>query len=290
VEIADQYSHQLIAYIAAVQRHGHKLSVSEFRAYANNPRLKMTGGFTVPAVARALGIKPAESRLEFLYRLGWIDIQGPSPEIEPEDTVVITGLGRAVLASLEEGSLEQEIATTIVLDQDDPIAKARVMAEIASAGRGALIDRYFSADDFLAILQRTEITRVLTGSDPRKGRLAGLQQALADVKLPRDFEIRTTDAFHDRFVVPDHGPVRQIGTSLGGISKRLSVMVTMTDDAASSAIRASFEQAWSEGSTLDPSPAPDTTVDGQEAIVKGDHPAPGTSISADTTEDEPAPQ
>jgi hypothetical protein len=82
--------------------------------------------------------------LDYLYRLGWVDIEGPSENIEDDDIVTVTTLGRAVLTALDEGSREEEVPTAIVLDQDDPVGRARVISEIAAAGPGALIDRYFS--------------------------------------------------------------------------------------------------------------------------------------------------
>jgi hypothetical protein len=73
------------------------------------------------------------------------------------------------------------------------------------------------------------------------------------------------DDFHDRFVIPDSGPVRQIGTSLNGVSKRLSVMVTMEDDAAAAAIKAAFEASWATATPIEaPAEAPPKDAETKE--------------------------
>jgi hypothetical protein len=264
-----------------VQRQGYKLTVAQFKAFAKrptrlrpvrrkNPLTSYLGRLPDLSAIAGLGTTPGESMLRYLYRLEWVVVEGEGGEVKDGDRVAVTELGRAVLAALDEGSVEQEVPTTIVLDQDDPVAKGKLIGEIAGAGECALVDRFFSVDDLLTILQRTDVTRVLSGPTD-KPKLAALEQALGDLEpsMPREFEIRTSNAFHDRFVIPTEGAVLQIGTSLTGVGKRLSVLVNMGDDAAAQAVRKAFEEAWSGADRLEPKPA----LTSQPKEVPGDEEA-----------------
>jgi hypothetical protein len=70
-------------------------------------------------------------------------------------------------------------------------------------------------------------------------------------------------------VIPTEGAVLQIGTSLTGVGKRLSVLVNMGDDAAAQAVRKAFEEAWSGADRLEPKPA----LTSQPKEVPGDEEA-----------------
>jgi hypothetical protein len=133
----------------------------------------------------------------------------------------------------------------VVLDKDDELASGRVIEVISGLGPCAVVDPYFSIDSLLQIVQSTEVDRLLTGtSDPRK--LAGLDATIPRIATERAFEVRKSDAFHDRFVIPEVGPIRMLGTSFTGLGKRLSVIVQIKDGAAARSIRASFEEAWGQ--------------------------------------------
>lgn len=155
----------------------------------------------------------------------------------------ITPLGDAILAHLEAESFEHEVPFDVVLDKGDELASGRVIEEISQLGPCAVVDPYFSIDSLLQVVQSTEVARILTGTVDEK-KLAGLNSAVPRVEVERTFEVRKSDAFHDRFVIPDAGPIWMLGTSFTGLGKRLSVMVQVRDDAAARAIRAAFEEAW----------------------------------------------
>src|SRR5207247_1889761 len=80
-----------------------------------------------------------------------------------------------------------------------------------------------------------------SASHPR--REAELSTHLESITIDRPFEIRASDRIHDRFVIPESGPVRLIGTSLNGVGNKLSVSLLLLD-VASSAIRAEYRDAW----------------------------------------------
>lgn len=196
-------------------------------------------------VETALGGRrePDESVFAWLRRLGWLTVDA--------DRVQITTLGRAVLAAVEEAGREEELAAAeIVLAPTDPLAYARVIGAIAEAGAAAaLVDPYFSIDVLLDVVQRTGVERVLTGPRP-EARLAALGTAVTAYQFNAPFEVRITDEIHDRLVIPVSGPVRFIGTSLGGVGRRLAVSGQMSDDAVSAALRVTFEQEWERAQVL----------------------------------------
>jgi hypothetical protein len=113
--------------------------------------------------------------------------------------VATTKLGRAVLAHLEQESLEDEIPVGIVLNQGDELAEARVISHIAGLGPCAVVDRYFSMGSLLQVAYSTEVEAVLVGSAD-KAKVAGLETNLPKLRLDRDFQIRKSEVFHDRFV------------------------------------------------------------------------------------------
>lgn len=254
MKIADPLTHRVLAYVAAVQRQGQKLTVddvSNFSERANRSRVPIPMG---AAVGGPHGIE--NQPVVWLYRVGWVDLLGPSINIVGEDEVVMTDLGRAALRSLDEEAASLGFASTVTLDKDDPTALAKVIEKMHGMGKCALVDRYFSQEVFLSIVQRTEVTRILTGPNPPK-RIAGIKQALVDVNVERDFEIRVDsgDQHHDRFIIPEDGQVLAIGASMNGVGSRHSIMTEISGPPAD-AIRAHFEEAWKDAEAIVPPERP----------------------------------
>jgi hypothetical protein len=298
MEIAADDAHLALAYVSAVQQQGYRLTVGEFEAYMrqpdrqpgrppvvhqvrqlSSPALRVAQDFSQTlrkiglisgGVARTEVVDPGapeESVLVWLSRLGWLAVEN--------DRVRVTQLGSAVLRHLEQAAVEAEVPLGIVLDQGDELARARFFSEVSGLGRCALVDRFFSIEALLPVLQSTEIERVLTGTTD-KGKLSGLAVALDSVTVTRPFQVRKSNVFHDRFVIPDEGPVWLLGTSVSGLGHRLAVMVKLADEALSGAIRAEFEQEWDRAEVVGPKPpeAPEVVEDepGGE-----DHPPADTS-------------
>lgn len=269
MELADPTAHRGLAYVAAMRRQGYVMTVEEFEAYIARPGLRSgkpgTPGTpdhvvrttkldralvniaaqalqpTLRTVQTALDVRerhiegtpgtpdaPAETAIEWLARLRWLRVE--------DAHVRTTALGDAVLRHLEQASLEEEIPVSVLLDQGDELAEARVMAQIAELGPCAVVDRFFSYTSLLPIVYHTQVEQVLTGTGDQ-GKLTGLKVALRDLSIDRPFAIRKSDVFHDRFLIPHTGPVWLLGTSLTGLGRRLSVMVRMDDETMSNAIR-----------------------------------------------------
>lgn len=245
MEIADARAHLALQYVATVSDNGHILTVQEFTAFVNSPeRLSegptqgwMSQVLTMQQLfASTLGTRTSESWLSYMKRLSWLQIANGN--------VTITSLGRAVLRSLERQAIDDDVPVAVVLH--DELSYARVIGMIANAGPAALIEPYFSLDQLLAVVQQTEVDRVLTHPDKPsgKGRIAALAQGLAAINSTRTFEIRCSDAFHDRFLIPSGGPIRSIGSSLNHVGRRFSVAVEVADGQVAQAIRKVFEDTW----------------------------------------------
>jgi hypothetical protein len=259
MELADFTGHRALLYVATVTRHGHPLTVEEFNAFVDLPlrMRRFPGAGATSALAAWLATRPTESILDWLTRLGWLAQAGGN-------LVTITPLGSAVLAGLEEaGQQRDETPTEILLAPDDELSYARVIGLIAQMGRAALVDPFFSIDSLLHIVQRTQVDRILI--KPGDARTAALGTAVATLRVERPLEVRASDTFHDRFVIPGEGPVRFIGTSLNGVGKRLAVTGQVSTEVASAGIRQAFEEAWANA-TVVASAAPE--VEPEEAIAE----------------------
>lgn len=258
MKLADKRCHLVLNYIAAMHHQGVTLTAEEINAYAARAERKPRGGWQELSAStlQTLEGKVREPALVWLLRVGWVELHGPTDELDDENFVTITETGQAALRALDEAA-EDEFAlnTTVALDAKDPMALSKVIERIMGMGRAALVDRFFGPDVFLAVAQRTKIERILTGPSPKK-RLAGVQQALDDVLIEREFDVRVDeeDQYHDRFVIPDTGSVWALGTSISGVGVRHSVMTEIKGPVAE-AIRKDFENAWCEGRPLNPAPA-----------------------------------
>lgn len=243
MKIADQVAHRALAYVAAVRRHGYKLSEPEFTEYIQYPLQKMRSGFGLADWSRLMNIleKPAETTLEWLGRVKWLSVEN--------GIVDLSELGRAVLASLDEEELELEGALEITLGTEDPFSYARVIGRIAQRGDALLVDPYFKLDHLLDILVRTTVRGVLISRKTGKGQLAGLETAISNNSLEREFEIRVEEEFHDRYVIPRSGDVDMIGASLNGVGKKPTVMVTIKSPAADQ-IRRTYQELWDRASPI----------------------------------------
>jgi hypothetical protein len=248
VKIADQTVQLGLSYVAAVSRQGHAMTVEDFQAFITAPRRRTTGTLyeqlaRVSTVAAASFGGRTEDVLSYLTRLRWIVVDSGH--------VGITALGRAVLAALDEADRVDDLPAEIVLEPTDQLSYARVIGVIAEAGRCALVDAYFSIESLLDIVQRTQVERILIHPERgRGGRVEALQQAITDLRVTRPLEIRASDSFHDRFIIPAEGPVRFLGTSLNGVGRRLAITGRLSDEGPSDAIRQTFERTWSDAEPI----------------------------------------
>jgi hypothetical protein len=186
-----------------------------------------------------------ESPLEWLVRVRWLSNQGGS--------VNMTELGRAVLRHLDEQELSSELAGVIELDPDDEVVYARVIEGIARYDDAMLVDAYLDFESLNALVTRTSVTRVLTSNkgNDASARMAGLGTVLSGLWPDRELELRLSGQMHDRYVIPPDGPIAMISTSLSGVGKRPTVMISIRPPAADH-IRSTHEDIWDSAEPMQP--------------------------------------
>lgn len=248
MEIADSADHRALRYVAAVTDEGYQLTRKELQEYLKTPPrvggiMQQYAGLQASiSLMVGLGGRP-ESQIDRLARVRWMEIN--------QDVVEISDLGRAVLRALDKDELRGEPPAEVILDPKDPFSYARVIGRIARHGNALIADPYFRLDQLLDIVQRTEVTRVLTSTKISKAERAALATAVQSLNLPRSFEIRVADGkeMHDRYFIPAKGPVEFLGTSLNQVGQKFTVVAPI-DDPAATVIRKSFEDLWSKSAVV----------------------------------------
>ncbi len=198
-------------------------------------------------------LRAAETPDAFAFRVHWLEGQA--------STVTITALGRAMLRHAEmrrDISPEATSALSVTIDPEDPLAYARIFELLSIHGDGLLIDRYLKLEGLGDLLSMSTATRVLTGDDSRSGRLGRFARVVGPEER---MEVRTVPAadLHDRFFIPDSGPVFALGSSLNSIDARPGVVTTISE-APAAAVRGIYESMWAGASPLPAMPA-DTSTD-----------------------------
>ena len=288
MKLADDGVYRAVNYIAAISRQGYTLNVGEVRAYSRRASRRGRSIYdAIRASQEALRGKVREEAVVWLNRVGWIDLRGSSEYIEDEDEVILTPLGKAAVRALDEAaaSAEESAVSTIALDKGDPTALAKVVGRVAELGPAALVDRYFREEAFLPV-RRTDVTRVLMGPDDT-ARVAAIEQALAGfADDDRPFEVRVDedDEYHDRYVIPDEGPILALGTSVGGVGARHSTMTEIKDESVVRGMRENFNRVWSGARILSPEPPP--RPESRQKKVPEDESADGTGKGEEELLDE----
>lgn len=257
MQIVDQDTHRVLAYIDALNRHGVRPDQSMVNEFAANhgQRYRVTGGMSSysetlrETIALTLGGKriPAESFCQYLARLSWIDD-------EPTGAVQLTPVGRALLKSLNTPVMQESAADVfeVVLNPDNPFAYAQALGGLSSVKQALLVEPYFRLDQLMDIAEFDNIVRVMVGSNLKTRDYDLLATGLSALPDGRSIEIRKATNLHDRYLIPAiDGNVVMLGASLGGIGKRVSTMTTL-GSVASVALRDAHEKIWFDGEIIVP--------------------------------------
>lgn len=249
MEIADEITHRVLAYVAAVQRQGERLTSQQVDMYAWAPdhRVEVTSsiGTSLRWAAILTSRSEEETFTDYLERLGWVDIS--------DRQVSITRTGTAVLRALNAPALDERDAPSleIVLDPQDPFAYARALGELAQIEDALIVDAYFRLEQLIDVTELGNVSRVLT-SRRSNAEMKTLASGLAALPAERPIEIRLGDNLHDRFFIPPAGPVRGLGTSLNGVGKRSTTLLTTIGHDAGDVIRKLFNDKWRDAEVLEP--------------------------------------
>ncbi|MCC4247482.1 hypothetical protein [Microbacterium testaceum] len=256
MDLVDDEAHRALAYIDAVTRFGSRLSVPELHRYLDGPNRRRGG---TPIAMRQilatllesirdvhLETTPGESAADFLKRVGWVSVSDG-------EAVTLTGLGRAMLAHAERppSVTASDNPMVVQIDPEDPVAYVRVFELMSTHGPGMLIDPYLDFERLADLAEISEVTRVLTSDRTERKRLEHLRRILPEVPSIA-IRVAGKSALHDRFFMPDQGPVFVLGSSLNSISKRPGVITPVADALASGAMRNEYEELWKQAEPLEP--------------------------------------
>lgn len=247
MELVSEDVHRTLTYLAAVGRKGAQLSIGQLQKFAASPQPfpARTRNVLADYAARSLTAffeqaQPGETTTAFLQRVEWIELSSGS--------VRLTQLGVAVLEHADRPALVDpaDEPMSVTIDPDDPLAYARIFHLLAGHGPGLLVDPYLKFDGLADIMQISSIDRVLTSNDDGRNRLGIFARALGASTEPPALRTLDRSQLHDRFFIPDDGPVYTLGSSLNSITKRPGVVTPIADAAAAGAIRAAYADLWSQ--------------------------------------------
>ncbi|WP_158012947.1 hypothetical protein [Streptomyces sp. Root369] len=198
-------------------------------------------------------VRRPEPVADYLKGVGWI---------EPfNGGMRLTKIGRAVLiASGEEAAQldasDPEVAD-VALDPQDPLVYVQLTRRLQKAGEGLLVDAYFMAESLVWLIESTNLRRVLISSRHRSAERdrQTIAVALATVPNGSDVEVRHTKdpSLHDRCVVSASGDVQLLGSSVSGVGKHLTAVITPSSDIAA-VYRKKYEDLWQSADTVEPQP------------------------------------
>jgi len=250
MNITDEIGHRALSYISALNQQGYKVSVGELNAYIENPMRRSQWSISFTEAFKKILFEP-ESVVDHFLRIGWIKrtvLKKGSPS--NADKVELTKLGSAVLKLLNQQELIAEPSAVIVLKADDFLSYSRVISKISEYNECLLADPYFRIDNLPDLINHTSCNRILTSELIQKRDKVALTIALKEV-AEKKIEIRVSNAkdFHDRFIIPQLGPVIFVGTSINSINQKFSVIGEISDPVAGE-IRKAYEKFWVEAISL----------------------------------------
>ena len=192
-------------------------------------------------------VRDAEPVADYLGRIGWVAMSSGS--------VVLTELGRAILATEEQEDASAPLVTSVVLNPDDPLVYVHLTRFFSNAGAGLLVDGYFKADMIEWLVQSTAIRRVLVSARHHSAKkdLGALAVALGTVPGADAIEVRSSEdgMLHDRCVIAPDQTVKLLGSSVNGVGKHLTAIIQPSPDIMT-AYRSKYEKLWQEATPLAP--------------------------------------
>lgn len=262
-ELVPSHVHRALTYIRMLNQQGIDPSCEDIDRFVCNPaprgaRRVFSEAALVAEEELAFSTQPAEPVAHYMLSVGWAEA--------PDDHVHLTALGHAVLRGLQLDTPlgapadPDDALTDLVLEPNDTLALVRLTRVMANAGAGLLADPYFRAEHVQLVTEATSLRRILVSSKAAGRSVRGAKPeralialALASVPGASDLEVRTTDSreFHDRCVLTADGSVRLIGSSVNGIGKHLTAVITAPGDVAQF-YRTKYEGLWTAANPIRP--------------------------------------
>lgn len=187
--------------------------------------------------------RPAENPLEHMLRIGWLNRVS-------DDRLKVTALGRAMLQTAENEATLIEDFTVMFLGADDPLSYPLLVGALATVESGLLVDPYLKVEHVVALQQHTRIDRLLVGSGKQhRSDNAAISTYLETVETR--FEVRKSRQLHDRLLIDPNGVVSMLGTSMNGVGRKATILMTVPE-AASKSLNEHYEKLWREAEVLHP--------------------------------------
>lgn len=276
-ELVPHHVYRALAYVRLLNQQGIDPSGEDVNKFActrapEGDRREFTAAAAMGLLGLAFSTRPAGPVTGYMVSVGWAAAL--------DDRVHLTALGHAVLRGLDldtelGGPADPEDAVAdVVLEPDDALALVRLTRVMARAGAGLLADPYFKAEHVQWITEATSLRRILVSSRAVARSVRGAETeralialALASVPNASDLDVRATDRreFHDRCVLTADGGVLLIGSSVTGIGKHLTAVITAPGDVARF-YRTKYENLWSEAT---PVPAQSLPGSSQPSAASG---------------------
>lgn len=256
VDIVEERAHQVLEYIAALNRQGHKPTVSDVEAYGTRPTRRVTqrsiyhdfSYFMADTGLGSLGSLTDETYVDYFKRLRWAKVVGGSVSVTPLALALLRELNSA---KVDEGT---QSYVEVVVDPEDKMSFTRLLHQFNNLGSGLLVDPYLRLEQFLEIADYTPVSRILTSSRAFGNELQRkvYQRALAAAE--GRIEVRSIESLHDRHYIPEQGNIWMLGISLNGVAKNVSVLTQLGDE-SSTVLRVAYEKFWTEATPLEPAAA-----------------------------------
>jgi hypothetical protein len=246
LEITNRIGQRALTYVAAVASQGYDLSLAEFETYVSMPMPEVRSPFAGRVLERATDNEP-EPILEWLVRLGWLARQ--------DGKVGITQLGRAVLRSIDQAQLASDLPPDLALGPPEPLAYGPILGRLGELRDVLLVDRTLQFDQFLEVVMRTQVTRILVGADPQhEAERRRLAAALArPLGIDRPLFIGVSPELGDRMAIPPSGAVVFLAGVRTAAGHRHS-MVGSVEPPAADAIRQLYDEIWARSRPLTADP------------------------------------
>lgn len=246
-------------YIDLLAKQGTPLPWAHIDVYAR--RTPPRGGrraSPIPTLQDIIGyegavVRSPEAVADYLYGVGWVRREQGHARLTDIGRAVLAGCG-AKVAQLD--ATDPEVAD-VALDPKDPLVYVQLTRRLQKAGAGLLVDAYFKAESLAWLVESTNLRRVLISSRHPKSEKERQTIAVALATIPNggDIEVRHTSdpALHDRCVVGKSGSVQLLGSSVNGVGKHLTAVISPSDDIAK-VYREKYEALWQVADPIKPQP------------------------------------
>lgn len=219
---------------------GFKNMMAQITTNLTSPFADMAKPHTIREETRA-----AENPIEHMVRISWLTRNA-------DYGLKVTPLGRAMLQAAEAEADLIEDLTVMHLGADNPLSYPLLMRALATVESGLLIDPYLRVEQVDHLIQHTRIDRLLleSGSKHHPDR-AAIATYLNGRRDSAKVEVRMSNQLHDRLLIEPGGKVSMLGTSMNGVGRKATILMTIPTVAAMP-LSENYEALWQHAEQVFP--------------------------------------